>query len=277
MKISIITINYNHAEGLRKTVESVVSQTSHDYEYIVIDGGSTDGSVDVIQEYADKIDYWVSEPDGGIYPAMNKGIRVAKGEYCIFMNSGDCFYNSKVIERVIKYKKTEDVVSGDIIYPGQGVWTNPDKITMARFYKHAIYHQACFIKTKLLKGHPYDETMKIAADWKWFIDMLIFQNATYIHIPVTISLYEGAGISEAGTTLGHKEREETLNKFLPRRIRDDYDDYIYGNSSSYRKLFTIAEDIPPIHKMLYRINVFVLKVLNMRLRSQWIKELPWKE
>ena len=267
MKLSIITINYNHAEGLRKTIESVVSQTSNDFEYIVIDGGSTDGSVDVIQEYAGKIDYWVSEPDGGIYPAMNKGIHVARGEYCIFMNSGDCFYNSKVIERVIKYKKTEDVVSGDIIYPGQGVWTNPDKITMARFYKHAIYHQACFIKTKLLKETPYDENMKVAADWKWFIDMLIFQNATYIHIPVTISLYEGAGISEAGTTLGHKEREETLNN----------DDYIYGNSSPYRKLFTIAEDIPPIHKMLYRINVFVLKVLNMRLRSQWIKELPWKE
>ena len=89
MKLSVITINFNNRDGLRKTIESVVNQTYNDFEYIIIDGGSTDGSVDVIKEYADRIDYWVSEPDKGIYNAMNKGIDVAKGEYCIFMNSGD--------------------------------------------------------------------------------------------------------------------------------------------------------------------------------------------
>lgn len=276
MKVSIITINYNHADGLRKTIESVIAQTCKDYEYIIIDGGSTDGSVDVIKEYASQIDYWVSEPDGGIYPAMNKGIRIAKGDYCIFMNSGDMFYDNKVIERVNTYTMTEDVVCGDIVYPGQGVWKNPDKITMARFYKHAIYHQACFIKTRLLKDYPYDENMKVAADWKWFIDMLIFRNATYAHIPIIISEYEGGGISEAGTEIGKTEREQTLNMFLPSRVREDYDDYLYGKTP-YRHLFTTAEIIPPIHKILYRINVLILKTLNLKLHSQWIKALPWKE
>ena len=100
MKLSVITINFNNRDGLRKTIESVVKQTYKDFEYIIIDGGSTDGSVDVIKEYADKIDYWVSEPDKGIYNAMNKGIDVAKGEYCIFMNSGDVFFSNDVYNEV---------------------------------------------------------------------------------------------------------------------------------------------------------------------------------
>ena len=90
-KISIITINYNNCEGLRRTIESVVNQTCRDFEYIIIDGGSTDGSVDVIKRYADNIDYWVSEPDKGIYNAMNKGIRMATGDYVQILNSGDMF------------------------------------------------------------------------------------------------------------------------------------------------------------------------------------------
>lgn len=96
MKLSIITINYNNREGLRKTIESVVAQTTREFEYIVIDGGSTDGSVDVIKEFSDYIDYWVSEPDKGIYNAMNKGVKVAHGDYCQFLNSGDWLYDSNV-------------------------------------------------------------------------------------------------------------------------------------------------------------------------------------
>ena len=90
-QITVITINYNNRDGLRKTIDSVVNQTHNDYEYIIIDGGSTDGSLDVIKLYSNRIDYWKSEPDRGIYNAMNKGIDVARGEYCIFLNSGDYF------------------------------------------------------------------------------------------------------------------------------------------------------------------------------------------
>ena len=89
MRLSIITINYNNREGLRKTIESVVNQTYRNFEYIIIDGGSTDGSVEVVKEYADRISYWVSEPDNGIYNAMNKGVLAANGKYIQFLNSGD--------------------------------------------------------------------------------------------------------------------------------------------------------------------------------------------
>ena len=98
MKLSIITINYNNARGLERTIKSVICQTFTNYEYIIVDGGSTDGSLEVINKYADHISKWVSEPDEGIYNAMNKGTRMASGEYFNYMNSGDCFCDAHVLE-----------------------------------------------------------------------------------------------------------------------------------------------------------------------------------
>ena len=112
MKYSIITVNFNNRDGLRKTIESVIHQTCRDYEYIVIDGGSTDGSVDVLKEYDKNIDYWVSEPDKGIYNAMNKGITQAHGEYLNFMNSGDCFYDKNVLENLCEKGLSSDIIVG---------------------------------------------------------------------------------------------------------------------------------------------------------------------
>ena len=274
MKVSIITINYNNAEGLRRTIESVVRQDYREYEYIVIDGGSTDGSVDIINEYANRISYCVSEPDKGIYNAMNKGIAAAKGEYCNFMNSGDEFYSADVLTQVASYKRAEDIVYGDIFYVGQGIWPNPDKLTMRLFYKHALYHQACFIKTNLMKAKPYDESLKIASDWKWFVEQIVFGGASYKHIPVTISLYEGGGISESNTKLGRQERDKVWRGLLPDTILDDYEDYVHGNTS-YRRMFTIVDEIPPFKKLLYRVDVLLLKLLNLKFRAKWIKELSW--
>ena len=108
---SIITINYNNKDGLLKTIESVLCQTYKDFEFIVIDGGSTDGSREIIEKYAGHIDYWVSEPDKGIYNAMNKGIKVAHGDYLNFMNSGDYFYNENVLNDTLAYLN-DDIVSG---------------------------------------------------------------------------------------------------------------------------------------------------------------------
>ena len=112
MYYSVITINYNNCNGLRHTIESVVNQTFRNFEYIVVDGGSTDGSVEVIKEYETNINYWISEHDGGIYNAMNKGIAQAHGEYCIFMNSGDLFYYDAVLFSVANDLK-EDINSDD--------------------------------------------------------------------------------------------------------------------------------------------------------------------
>ena len=115
MKLSIITINYNHKEGLLKTIKSVVNQTYHDIEYIVIDGGSTDGSVDVVKQYEDSISYWVSEPDCGIYNAMNKGVAKATGEYCLFLNSGDSLHGTDSILEFVSKLSGEDLLMGRVM------------------------------------------------------------------------------------------------------------------------------------------------------------------
>ena len=111
-KLSVITINYNNKNGLIKTINSVINQTYKDFEFIIIDGGSTDGSLEVIQEYSGQINYWVSEPDNGIYHAMNKGIVMAKGEYCNFMNSGDCFFDEQVLKNAFSHNLSVDIFIG---------------------------------------------------------------------------------------------------------------------------------------------------------------------
>ena len=110
MKLSIITVNLNNKTGLEKTVKSVCSQTFEEFEFIIIDGGSTDGSLDIIKRYEDNISCWVSEQDKGVYNAMNKGIKMAKGEYLQFLNSGDSLINSDVLNKVFKENKTEDII-----------------------------------------------------------------------------------------------------------------------------------------------------------------------
>ena len=115
MKLSIITINYNNRDGLQKTIESVVSQSFKDFEWIVIDGGSNDGSRELIERYAESISYWVSEPDKGIYNAMNKGIKASNGDYLLFLNSGDSLCDEYVIADFQKLSFTEDIISGNII------------------------------------------------------------------------------------------------------------------------------------------------------------------
>ena len=114
MKLSIITVNLNNCDGLQKTIDSVVSQTFKDFEWIVIDGGSTDGSKELIEQYADHFTYWVSEPDKGIYNAMNKGIRVAKGDYLQFLNSGDYLYDRTTLEKCLLPQNNADVIYGNL-------------------------------------------------------------------------------------------------------------------------------------------------------------------
>jgi glycosyltransferase involved in cell wall biosynthesis len=162
MKYSIITVNFNNKEGLRKTIESVIHQTFRDFEFIIIDGGSTDGSVDVLKEYDSQINYWVSEPDGGIYNAMNKGVAHAHGDYCIFMNSGDCFYNQTVLEQVNAVNPIENIVVGKVAIDNQDNIISPPPqgvLTMYHLYSGSVPHQGSFIKTELLRKYPYDESL----------------------------------------------------------------------------------------------------------------------
>lgn len=221
MKYSIITINYNNREGLKKTIESVVNQSYRDFEYIVIDGGSTDGSVEVIKEYADKITYWVSEPDKGIYNAMNKGIVQAHGEYLNFMNSGDCFYNENVLKEILQYLDS-DIVTGKIYYEGgpHGFWK--DNVTMLDFFKGSLEHQASFIKKELFSNKLYDESFKIIADWKFFVETLIYGNASFHNLDTVVCLFDTSGISRTSSWLIQEEGARVFDELFPKRIQEDY-------------------------------------------------------
>lgn len=221
MKLSIITVNYNDAGGLERTIKSVISQTFHDYEFIIIDGGSTDDSVNIIKKYESHIDYWVSEHDGGIYPGMNKGLRQAKGEYVNFMNGGDCYHSEDVLEKIFALETNADIITGahaenGIRNVGEG------GVTMLDLYKWAIDHQASFIRREIALRHPYDEKYRIVSDWKFFIESLVFDNCTFYYTDMIVVDVDMKGISNTNFVLDKKEREAVLHELFPDRVLKDY-------------------------------------------------------
>jgi len=271
MRLSVITINYNDKGGLLKTVKSVLSQTAREsIEFIVIDGGSNDGSIDVIDEYKDQIDYWVSEPDKGIYNAMNKGVAAAHGDYCNFMNSGDVFHDEHVVEKVIDHGITADIVCGNTTTVEEKPWhiVPAKEITMETLFNGAINHQSAFIKTSLMKKYGYDESLKIVADRKFFIQALVFGNSTYETIDVDVADYDVEGLSSRNRDASKKEFEKVLSEMLPERIRKDYGRQskgaLYGDSD-YEKLFL------ELKGRNYRKSVYSLVVLYVRLVSVFRK------
>ena len=199
-KFSIITINYNNKEGLRKTIESVVGQSFRDFEYIIIDGGSTDGSIEVIKEYAGKVDYWVSEPDKGIYHAMNKGVLQAHGEYLNFMNSGDEFYNNGVLQEVAP-SLDSDIVVGKMCMAQRCGALHKEDITLMDLIRGTVLHQASsFVKNFLMKT-GMTRIIRLYPIGNFYIQTLIFNNVTFRNIRSIVCRFVPGGVSEtdAGT------------------------------------------------------------------------------
>lgn len=198
-KLTIITINYNNLEGLKRTVESVVNQTWQEFEYIIIDGGSTDGSAEYIESQSSHFDYWVSEPDKGIYNAMNKGIAKATGEYLLFLNSGDHLNDSIVLEKNHIHIKDKDLVYFNIKeIRNKSVFIKkcPQEITFAYMVKDSIPHQSTFIRKSLFERMGlYDENLEIVSDWKFFIIALSKYKATYLYVDDDFSTFYMGGIS----------------------------------------------------------------------------------
>lgn len=264
MKYSIITINYNHAEGLRRTIESVVNQTCKDYEYIIIDGGSTDGSVDIIKEYSDKIDFWVSEPDKGIYNAMNKGIDHAHGEYLNFMNSGDCFYAPTVLEEVMPLLMA-DIVSGIDNVESENRQRCPiseEKLSMMTMFYNTVPHQSTFIKREVNEKFRYDESIKISSDWEFFVESIIMHNCSYRDIAVTVCEFEPGGLGSLDDSVEYweKEHRDVLMKMLPKRI---YKDYLYYHD----KESPILDLIPKLreHRM-WRLHQWIVRFVSIAIK-----------
>lgn len=237
LKLSIITINYNNLGGLKKTFESVFNQTWKDFEYIVIDGGSTDGSKELIVQNADKIDYWVSEPDKGIYNAMNKGIKVANGEYLLFLNSGDWLVADVILNKVYSELGDTDILYGFLnIIEKDRVWIKkyPSNLELHYFHYDTLPHSGgSFIKKKCFdRIGLYDEDLKIVSDWKWFLIAIFKYKVSYKCISEVIGNFEyGDGLSS--------KAENRLLRLNERRMTFEaefkYFDYYFNLLSELKK------------------------------------------
>lgn len=226
MKLSIVTINYNNADGLRKTMESVFAQTCKEFEYIVIDGASTDGSVEIIKEYAQKAEsqeprvksvIWTSEPDMGIYNAMNKGVRKATGEYVLMLNSGDYLVDEQVIEHVLPELDGTDIVQGNVITEQNG-----ERIIKRGYGKSDIsfidvmwgnfLHQASFCRRDLFERYGYfDESYRIGGDTVFYAKCLGFGDATFKYVDQNIAYFDDGGVSAASSGKWYEiHKEENL-------------------------------------------------------------------
>ncbi|WP_321480092.1 glycosyltransferase family 2 protein [uncultured Bacteroides sp.] len=266
-KLSIITINYNNSKGLEKTIESIIKQTYLEYEYIIIDGGSTDNSINIIKKYANKIDYWISEPDKGIFNAMNKGIEQATGEYCNFMNSGDCFHTNDVFEKVVPLLN-KDIVTGKYIFGNQPhPWGAIATISMLDFVKGGICHQSAFIRRDLFKDNCYDENFKIVSDSKFFIDALIFKNCSYTNVDIIIADFDASGISSISSELNEIERARILREYLPERIYIDYMRFAKADSPLL-ELTPLFNKTNGFQKLIFHVVSFLIKMRSLLLRTK---------
>lgn len=212
---SIITINYNNCEGLRRTIKSVFSQTCRDFEYLIVDGGSTDGSMQVIEQHRDSLSFWCSESDRGIYNAMNKGVVHANGEYVCFLNSGDEFFSPDVLESLQRFGLDGDIIIGKVFCGGKKYLNSYDLSDFVQLCGDGICHQGTFTKKQLLSGNPFDEELRIVSDWKFWLQTIILAGVEPTYIDLTIAKYDAGGISSTAIDMVLKEREKVLDSLFP--------------------------------------------------------------
>ena len=309
MILTIITINYNNASGLQKTMESVLSQTSNDFEYIVIDGGVASlnppegGTSRPVQQDVEVIEKFIaekglkengftrctwlspfggvgggffSEPDNGIYHAMNKGIRMAKGEYIHFLNSGDWLVDEFVVERMLKELSSfEFRVSGSEsgveatpidIFVGNKIMVRPDgkvrygrndkrPVTAFTFYRGTIEHTSAYIRRAMFDVvGMYDESLRIVSDYKWYFDAVLNHNALVAFTDIYVSYFDNTGISSTNLALDKAERRQVLEQMLPSAVLADYDRYHFA-IDQYERL----RRYPFLYKFVYLTERILFK------------------
>ena len=227
MKLSIITINYNNARGLETTLASLPWGLD-DFESIVVDGGSSDDSLDVAQSYVERGARLISEPDEGVYDALNKGIRLAKGEFLSFMNSGDSF-ETGVLPPVLDELTGKAVFYGDrYVGPKRGLTKYPKQFRVHHMFTglRGLCHQTMFVPRLLFEEIGlYDDSMLIVADWCWNLEALMRPDVPFVHLERVVCHYEGGGVSSAESPLHAKGDEEKLG-FLKRQYPDVYEDWL---------------------------------------------------
>lgn len=196
-KITVVTVAYNACACLEKTIKSVLGQTYSNMEYIVIDGGSTDDTKSMLETYKCKIDILVSEPDKGIYDAMNKGVKLSAGDYCIFMNAGDVFVSGSVVAEVVAAGMMADVIYGDILKNGKV----KRSLTPRNCHKMYFCHQAVFTRVSCMKEYPFDISHKMSADFKQF-KQLYLAGKSFFYNHILITDYDTNGVSNTKRSKG---------------------------------------------------------------------------
>jgi len=213
--VSIITVVKNGEKYLEQTIKSVINQTYINIEYIIIDGGSTDNTIDIIKEYESRIDYWSSESDKGIYDAMNKGVRIASGQWINFMNAGDRFYKSNTIEKIFLKKNDKiDFIYGDCETIYNLEFSRIQKAgEIKNLWKGMVFsHQSLFTKSDVFKKYQFNVNNKIAADFEFLFNCYKSNFKFYnIHIPVAI--VSAGGLSDTNRIESILSRWSTVNKF----------------------------------------------------------------
>lgn len=269
--MSVITINFNNADGLKKTLESVVNQTWKNFEYLVIDGGSTDGAQKIIEHYKDKIDYSVSEKDKGIYNAMNKGILQAKGKYLLFINSGDCLMDDDVLENARgSLSSDSSFVCGNLYFEIDGqsiVKEHPEQMTFSYLVSKTVYHPSTFIKKELFNKYGlYNEENKIVSDWEFFFKALGINGETYLKLNQIITNFDMTGVSSMNTEKVKAEKQNAFKKHLPYIFNNENDSYIFDKFIETNKRFKLLRDIDksPFFRKITTFQLLVTsKLMNI--------------
>jgi|GEM_PF-236681 len=251
-KLSIITVCYNSAKTIEETIRSILNQSSQHYEYIIIDGGSSDGTIDIIRKYHEYIDFFLSEPDYGIYDAMNKGIRVAKGNIIAFLNSDDRYFENTVDIVLRAFKKGDfDIICGEEIYIWDDNFSYLRKIALndKLFYQMTVYQPAMFARAEVFQQiGTFDLQYKIAADYDWVLRAYVHGIRFHLlHQPLTYFRHGGLSNHEDSLLLNIEESNHISHKLLPAskreqlpRIEKAYEDarrdirvkeFIYRNQS----------------------------------------------
>jgi glycosyltransferase involved in cell wall biosynthesis len=225
-KFSIITVNYNNAEGLKQTIDSVLNQSLTEFEFIVVDGNSTDGSLDVIEKHSERITQWISKTDTGVYQAMNRGIGLAKGDYLLFLNSGDTFRNTNILEEANEKINSEcDIYYGNLMFTHSGkemLQEYPDELYFDYFLERSLPHPGSFIKRALFDRYfYYSEEYRIVSDWEFFIYVICKAKVSYKHLGIVMSNFDLQGMSNNPKNKAkiNEERELILEKHFPEEFQ----------------------------------------------------------
>jgi glycosyltransferase involved in cell wall biosynthesis len=255
MKLSVITICLNEAGTIERTIQSVLGQTFVDYEYIIIDGGSQDGALDIINKYANRITHFISGPDSGVFNAQNKGIKLSSGEYLLFLNAGDYLSSPKILEQIFSVNYDSDILYGDIFIKlnSESIFKKklPEKMTKNYLFNDTLPHQASLIKKELFNRIGlYDEKFKFASDYDFFLKA-IYQNKSCIeYIPLPISVYNLKGKSS---------RIKNRNKLNAERRLSQKSNF---NKSTYY----IFRFLKPFYQVFIKYPRFAFQILFYRMK-----------